>query len=161
MEVDDTTVPVVLPMERPLYRRTRTTGLDSTPLDVGVGELDHTSLFEQLHVDRDVLLRTVLERLGPRAAVRLDDVIAESPLELGLAELVGYLSLDEPGLHVTFDDDARSRVTWAVAHAEPVRTADVPSISEPVEDSSEDPDGGLERIADLPLVTFSRGEADR
>lgn len=135
MELDDTAVTVVLPMERPLYRRTRTTGLDPTPLDVGVGDLDHASLFEQLHVDRDLLVRTVLEQLGPRDAIRLDDVLAASPLEQGLAELVGYLSLDEPGLRVVFDDDARSRVTWAVDR--------------------------LERVADLPLVMFSRGEGDQ
>lgn len=157
MDLDDTTVPVVLPMERPLYRRTRTTGLESTPLDVGVGDLDHASLFEQLHVDRDVLLRTVLEQLGPRDAVRLDDVIAGNPLEQGLAELVGYLSLDEPGLRVTFDDDARSRVAWAVGQADRARSADVSPIRESVDGGPDDSGDDLERVADIPVVTFSRG----
>lgn len=161
MELDDTAMPVVLPTERPLYRRTRTTGLDSTPLDVGVGDIDHASLFEQLHVDRDVLLRTVLEQLGPRDAIRLDDVIAGYPLEQGLAELVGYLSLDEPGLRVTFDDDARSRVTWAVDRAGPGSNPDPSLISEPSEGDPDDPDDGLERVADIPVVTFSRGEGDQ
>lgn len=161
MALDDTAVTVVLPMERPLYRRTRTTGLDSTSLDVGVGDLDHASLFEQLHVDRDVLVRTVLEQLGPRDAIRLDDVLAGSPLEQGLAELVGYLSLDEPGLRVSFDDDARSRVTWAVDHAGPARGADVSLASEPVEGGPDDSDDDIERVADIPLVTFSRGEGDQ
>jgi hypothetical protein len=161
MELDDTAVPVVLPMERPLYRRTRTTGLESTPLDAGVGDLDHASLFEQLHVDRDVLLRTVLEQLGPRGAVRLDDVIAGNPLEQGLAELVGYLSLDEPGLRVTFDDDARSRVAWAVGQGDRVHRADVSTVSEPAEGGPEGSDDGLDRVADIPVVTFSRGEGDQ
>ena len=143
MELDATAVAMVLPMERPLYRRTRTTGLESGPLEAGVGDLDHASLFEQLHVDRDALVRTILEQLGPRDAVRLDDVIAGHPLEQGLAELVGYLSLDEPGLDVTFDEDARSQVVWAIERADPGRGADA--------------DDGLERVADIPLVTFGRG----
>jgi hypothetical protein len=156
MELDDTAVPVVLPMERPLYRRTRTTGLESPTLEAGVGDLDHASLFDQLHVDRDLLVRTVLEQLGPRDAVRLDDVIAASPLEQGLAELMGYLSLDEPGLRVTFDGDARSQVSWAVDHADPTPRSEAPLTS-----GTEERDDGLERVADVPLVTFSRGEADR
>lgn len=138
MDLDDTVVPVALPMERPLYRRTRTSGLASNPLEQGVGEIDSATLFEQLHVDRDALLRTVLELLGPRDAVRLDDVIGQNSLDQGLAELVGYLSLDEPGLDVLFDDDARSRVAW-------------------IADTIGTEDGDLERVADIPLVTFKRG----
>lgn len=56
MDLDDTVVPVVLPMERPLYRRVRTTGLASTPVEVGVADLDRSVLFDQLHVDRGALL---------------------------------------------------------------------------------------------------------
>ena len=158
MELDDVAVPVVLPMERPLYGRTRTTGLEASLIVAGVDDLDHTSLFEQLHVDRDALVRTVLEQLGPRGSVRLDDVIAGVPLEQGLAELVGYLSLDEPGLDVNFDDDARSRVAWTVDRAGPRQSPEGGVIFDPIDAESDDADDGLERVADIPLVTFSRGE---
>jgi hypothetical protein len=161
MEIDDTSLAIVLPMERPLYRRTRTTGLEASALEAGVGELDHASLFEQLHVDREALLRTVLEQLGPRTSIRLDDVIAGSPLDQGLAELVGYLSLDEPGLDLIFDDDARSRVVWTVDRAHPACNPDEPVLSDPVDVGEDDTANQLERVADIPLVTFSRGEADR
>ena len=95
------------------------------------------------------------------AATSLDDVIAGNPLEQGLAELVGYLSLDEPGLRVTFDDDARSRVAWAVGQGDRVHRADVSTVSEPAEGGPEGSDDGLDRVADIPVVTFSRGEGDQ
>jgi len=83
-------------------------------------------------------------------------VIVGSPLEQGLAELVGYLSLDEPGLDVIFDDDARSRVVWAVDRTGPGRGRDEAVIFDP-----DVADNGFERVADIPLVTFKRGEHDR
>jgi len=84
-------------------------------------------------VNRDDLLRHVLTTLGPRGRVALDDVIATAPLEHGLAELVTYLSLREPGLEIVFDDDGRAHVSWT--------------------DSDDD---HIERIADVPRVTFVR-----
>jgi Protein of unknown function (DUF3375) len=164
MDLDGTAVPVKLPMERPLYRRTRTRGLEVATLEAGVGDLDDSSLFDQLHVDRDALVRTVLEQLGPRPSIGLDEVVAAAPLEQGLAELVGYLSLEQPGLEVTFDDDARSRVSW-IAEALP-GVDGATGHGEP----GSDPDGGqpddelpgagaVERVADIPVVTFRRVEA--
>lgn len=150
MDLDGTAVPMVLPMERPLYRRSRTSGLQAAPLEAGDAELDRSALFEQLHVDRDALVRTVLERLGPRETIRLDEVVAASPLQQGLAELVGYLSIDATGLDLTFDDDARARIPWTVPGE-----VDDPEEEDPTEDSTGDR-GVLERVADLPLVTISR-----
>lgn len=158
MDLDDTVVPVVLPMERPLYRRVRTTGLASTPVEVGVADLDRSVLFDQLHVDRGALLRTILERLGPRQEIRLDEVVAAVPLEQGLAELIGYLSIDEPQLTMHFDPDERAQVRWTAA-------VDGQGTGSGREDSpvpGDDPDESeqVERVADLPLVTISRHAGD-
>jgi hypothetical protein len=76
--------------------------------------------------------------------VALDRVVAETRLQHGLAELVGYLSLREPGLDVVFDDDGRVHVSWPGGAG----------------DSGED-DGGhdeIERVADIPRVTFARSD---
>lgn len=150
MELDGTAVPIVLPMERPLYRRSRISALDAVPLEAGTADLDRSALFDQIHVDRDALVRTVLERLGPRDAIRLDEVVAASPLQQGLAELVGYLSIDVPGLALAFDDDARARIPWTVSDE-----VDDPDMEHPADESAGAP-GTLERVADLPLVTISR-----
>ena len=155
MDLDGTAVPIVLPMERPLYRRSRTSSLEAPPIEAGAAELDRAALFDQLHVDRDALVRTVLERLGPRDAIRLDQVVAASPLQQGLAERVGYLSIDVPGLALAFDDDARARIPWAV----PDEVDDL-DPEHPVNGLA---GGGVvvERVADLPVVTISRQDSDR
>jgi len=158
MEVEGTSVPVVLPMERPLYKRVRTTGLAAVPVDLGVADLDRSQLFDQLHVDREALLRRVLERLGTRRTIRLDEVVATAPLENGLAELIGYLSIDEPDLTVEFDDGERTKVRWA---AEPEgRGSRVPGGGSDDARSGPDNDvasnGRVDRVADLPVVTISR-----
>lgn len=126
---------VVLPMERPLYRRTRTETLDGGPLAGPPDEvLDTSSMFDQLHVDRQALAGAVHRTIGAGRSVSLDAVLAESPLEYGLAELVAYFSLRETGLELDFDDADRRKVAWT------------------------DGDEGVERQADVPNVSFSRPE---
>lgn len=126
--VDGVRVPVVLPMERPLYRPTRTVALDGGPIEADVEEIDSSAMFEQLHVDREALLQAVLSHLGPSGQVALDRLVADVPLEQGLAELVGYLALREPGLDAVFDDDTRTEVEWTADDAETVRVADMPKV---------------------------------
>lgn len=131
--VDAVRPTVVLPTERPLYRRSRTEALDGGPL-VGPGDevLDTSSMFDQLHVDRQALVGSVHRVLGSGSTVSLDAVLEESPIEHGLSELVAYFSLHETGLELEFDDASRSHVRWSVD------------------------DGLVERVADVPQVSFSR-----
>lgn len=145
--IDGMRVPVVLPMERPLYRPARTTPLDGGPLAAGDDELDTSALLDQFQVDREAVLRSVLTSLGPVGQVALDRVVAEAPLQHGLAELIAYLSLREPGLEVVFDDDGRAHISW------------LGEDPEGGDDGQDDEDGGVERVADLPRVTFARSEA--
>ncbi|HEX8509438.1 MAG TPA: DUF3375 family protein, partial [Propionibacteriaceae bacterium] len=60
----------------------------------------------------------------------LAEVVAEQPLQQGLAELVGYLSLLDSAFEVVVDEEHRDQLSWE----------------------------GEEclRVADLPLVTFAR-----
>ena len=114
-------------MERPLYRRTRTTALDGGPIEADLDDIDSSAMFDQLHVDRDALLETVLAQLGPAGQVALDRLLEEVPLEQGLAELVGYLSLREPGIETVFDEDTRRLATWTdESHSK--RVADMPRV---------------------------------
>jgi len=133
MTIDDNRPQLTLPVERPLYRRTRTTALANESIERGDTDFDASILNELSVVNRDDLLRYVLTTLGPRGRVALDDVIATAPLEHGLAELVTYLSLREPGLEIVFDDDGRAHVSW-----------------------TDTDDDHIERIADVPRVTFVR-----
>jgi len=133
MELDDTKVTVELPAERPLHRRTPPTRLEAGPVEAGDDEFDSSALLDQVHIDQEELVQRVLVSLGPREQVSLEEVVARAPLEHGLAELIGYLSLREPGLDVVFDPDGRTQIVWKTDR---------------------------DRVADLPRVTFSRNESE-
>ena len=92
----------------------------------------HTSvLFEQIYVDPARLTRRVQLALQRRSQLGLAQLVEEQPLEQGLAELVTYLSLSNPGFTVVFDEQQTEQVHW--------RDLD-----------------GRRRAATLPRVTFAR-----
>jgi hypothetical protein len=134
MELDDIGVTVGLPMERPLFRRSRRNRLETESMEHGDDDFDVSAMLSQLYVDRDMLVQRVISSLGNDDQVGLREVIAGEPLEQGLAELVGYLSLQEPGLIVIFDEDRHDQIQWSI--------------------------GEVERAADLPAVSFSRDHAE-
>jgi len=130
-EMDATSPVLTLPMERPLYTPTEKTPIDSGGIHEGERDLDTSLLFEQVYVDRARLSLNVRRALQQHDQIALTDLIAQEPIEQGLAELVGYLSLDDSGFEVVFDEAVRQRVRW------------------------HDPDGA-ERVAQLPAVTYLR-----
>ena len=103
-------------------------------MEQGDSDFDSSAMLSQLFVDRDLLAQRVLSSLGRHDQVSLSEVITSEPLEQGLAELVGYLSLNQPGITVIFDDDRRDHIVWG--------TDDV------------------ERVADLPWVNFNRDRSE-
>ncbi len=133
MDIDEPKVSVNLPCERPLHRPSRSVPLDTRPIEAGDHDFDSSALLDQIHVDREQLVQRVLQSLGPRRQVTLEEVIARESLSHGLAELVGYLALREPGLELVFDAEGRAHIRW---------TAEA--------------DEEIERVADIPRVTFSR-----
>ncbi|NEE00866.1 DUF3375 domain-containing protein [Phytoactinopolyspora halotolerans] len=129
-EIDGTVPAIVLPMERPLYTPSAKTPIDSS-VESGDEEVDSSVLFDQVYIDRARLAVDVRRALQQRSQVGLPELVGEHPLEHGLAELVGYLSLTDDSFGVVFDETSRERVNW--------RDAD-----------------GRERVATLPRVTFVR-----
>ena len=95
---------VRLPMERPLYAGRRSAAVDSTGVEQGRFDSDSAALFEQTYVDPAPLVRSVRRALQRSAQVGLPDVVADSPITHGLAELVTYLSLDDEGFTTVFDE---------------------------------------------------------
>ncbi|MBP2320576.1 flagellar motility protein MotE (MotC chaperone) [Kibdelosporangium banguiense] len=128
-ELDGTVPSIVLPMERPLYTPKVKVALESEDISTADEDLDASALFEQAHVDRERLRGFVRGELRHRTQVGLSQVLERQPLEQGMAELVGYLSLDDPAFQVVFDETAREQVRWVDAT-------------------------GTERIASIPRVTF-------
>jgi hypothetical protein len=131
VQIDAVAPSVALPMERPLYRTRSREALDSSAVTTGDEDVDVSVLFEQVYVDPLRLSAGVREALRRRPQVGLAEIVAGRPLEQGLAELVTYLSLVDPGFDVVFDEWQREQVQWT----------DV---------------DGRRRTATLPRVTFSR-----
>lgn len=127
IELADTKPTVRLPTERPLYRSRREPPLEAGPLEHGDDDIDTSALLDQVHVDREELFQQVLASLGRHSQVSLDRVLSDAPLQQGAAELVGYLSLQQPGLGVVFDGDRRFQVSWETDYAE--RTAELPLVT--------------------------------
>jgi len=134
MELPAMAVEVVLPFERPLYAPVAPVSLDSEDVQVGSGEFEADVLLDQLYVDRDALAHTVRSTLRDRGQIGLAPLIEDRPLQHGLAELIGYLSLTDASFDVVFDDERRDEIGWV--------------------------DDDAERRADLPAVTFTRSSPE-
>ncbi len=127
MELDAMSVDVQLPFERPLYAPHAVVSLDSGDVQVGDEDFDASALLDQLHVDRDELGRIVRSRLRANSQIGLAQLVDEQPLTQGLAELIGYLSLSDPGFAVVFDEQSREQIDWETE--EGPRTADTPAVT--------------------------------
>jgi hypothetical protein len=130
-QIDACAPTVRLPMERPLYSRPRSAAVDSAGVEQGQFDSESAVLFEQTYVDPAPLVRSVRLALQRAAQIGLPDVIADSPITSGLAELITYMSLDDEGFTTVFDDTARDTVGWT-------------------------DDAGVERVATLPRVIYAR-----
>ena len=119
-------VDVVLPVERPLYRPRRRLLLDSDGVTAATEQADPGALYAQVYVDTARLRAAVAAALSRVPVAALHDVLAEHPLEHGLAELIGYLSVRD-GVETSFDADRTDDVSWTGAD-EVDRTARVPHV---------------------------------
>jgi len=134
MEIDETSISINLPMERPLFRRSVQIPIDSVEMAEGYDDLDISSLVGQVYVDVERLRQSVFRSLGRYGQIGLREVVAESPLENGLAELLSYLSLADGDLAVVFEADAREQMWWNA--------------------------GDVHRVAEMPRVTFACGSGE-
>ncbi|BCJ37143.1 hypothetical protein Athai_46460 [Actinocatenispora thailandica] len=127
---------VSLPMERPLYQPRSELAVDSGEIRAGESDSDLSLLFEQVYVDPARLAERVGDALSRQPQVRLVDLVHTHPIEQGLAELVGYFALSEPGFETVFDPQRSERIGWR-------------------------DESGARRVATVPAVSFVRAEAGR
>ena len=110
LTVDAPGVPIVLPMERPLYDTQPESIVDSmlAPDDDSESELDN--LFAQRYVDTARLARNIRAIVPPRTAAALDDIIRLYPVQDGVAEILGYLTLDDGDIDIDIDMGDREMI---------------------------------------------------
>jgi hypothetical protein len=95
--------------------------------DTGAGDdIDTATLFSQVVVDRERLELAIRQALRRTAQVSLPQLLAQAPLEQGLAELVGYLRLAHPaegeaitvaGFRALVDETVCDTVEWQATDA--------------------------------------------
>ena len=128
IEIDGSAPQLALPMERPLYRPAARSAIDSDQVHEADENVDASALFEQVTVDTQKLASGVRQVMQGKDRVTLDEVLAPHPLEQGLAELVGYLSLNDPGFDVRFDEARQQQITWT-DEAGAVKRATLPTVT--------------------------------
>lgn len=120
-----------LPMERPLFSPPVKPVITEQALQSGDAQIAADALFDQVYVDKPRLAGQIRRALQTRRQIALTELIADYPLEQGLAELVAYLSLASEDHQAVIDDQQTQTVHWS------------------------DRDGRA-RQATLPLIIFSR-----
>ncbi|MEU3457252.1 DUF3375 domain-containing protein [Micromonospora sp. NPDC006766] len=128
MSLDDTRVEVVLPMERPLYQPRARHAVNSTSTADPVVDVDMSALFQQVYVDPTRLVAAVRDVLRGASQASLRDIIGAHPPTDGLAELVGYLSLNDASFEVVFNESRRESITWTDSEGSR-RTVTAPSVT--------------------------------
>jgi hypothetical protein len=139
MAIDAMGAEIALPLERPLFVPASKTRLAGLAPDSGQDDIDTARLFEQIVVDKARLRAGIQRVLRSRAQVTLLELLADAPLQQGLAELVAYLELAHAadggaaleGLRALVDDTAAEAIRWQAldARGEPVeREARLPRV---------------------------------
>lgn len=100
LQVDEAGVPLALPFERPLYDTQPDVAVDSLPSPQAVDESGYESLFGQHFVDTVRLAGNIRAVVPPRSAAALEDILSLYPVREGVAEILGYLALDEDDISV-------------------------------------------------------------
>jgi len=125
--VDALAPAVTLSMERVLFSPPAVRHIDQDVHEASGTEVSADALFEQVYVDKERLRAHLRRALQTRAQVSLEELIAERPLELGLAELIAWLSLATGEHPAAIDENDLRTVRWTDARGIR-RTASVPAV---------------------------------
>lgn len=121
-------VPISLPFERPLYDARPAARVDSMLGPADEEDIDVSALFSQTFVDQGRLAENVRSLLPRRSSALLDDILALYPVEQGVAEIIGYLSLTEEDLTVTLDETGETVLHYLDVEGRP-RRARMPKVT--------------------------------
>ncbi|MEI6354968.1 MAG: DUF3375 domain-containing protein [Methylococcus sp.] len=125
MDMDEVSVQVELPMERPLHVPSLKTRIEMEHIEVGQAQCDAGLLFEQVRIDRGRLKRHLLKMLQTRQQVSMRELVETQPLEQGLTELVAYLQLGMESFTLLQDDTVIETIEWSAWSSEGERVLKV------------------------------------
>lgn len=110
--LNDTAPSVALVMDRPLFAPPLKPRIAQQSIEEGGEGIEADALFEQVYVDKAELDARIRRTLQVREQIALTALLAEYPLEQGLAELVAYLSLAADDSKALIDDSCTQTVGW-------------------------------------------------
>lgn len=131
MSLDEPTLDINLPMERPLFTPPLKAKINDKVL---IGEADTLvpeALFNQIVINNAELKNNIKKMLFAQQQITLKQVIAHYPLQQGLAELIVYLSLAAADKRALFDESEMENISWLSCD-------------------------GIEKQAHLPRIIFNR-----
>lgn len=131
--IDEPAPDVALPMERLLYTPPFKADLHAVEIEEAGVTIAADALFDQVYVDQVRLMSNVRRALQTRSQASLAAVVAEHPIEQGLAELATYLKLATQDVAAVIDDERTESIGWTG-------------------------DDGRQRQATLPMVIFTLRE---
>lgn len=114
MEIAESRADIELPLERPLFTPAVKPVIADLAVEAGDDDIDAGALFEQVVVDRALLMRHIRQSLQDRAQTTLRELIERRPLEQGLAELVAYLQLGSETFATAIEEDRPEPIEWSV-----------------------------------------------
>ncbi|MGC9457540.1 MAG: DUF3375 domain-containing protein [Halothiobacillaceae bacterium] len=132
LSMDEPAPQVELVMDRPLFQPPHNPVIRVEAVsEADTRDIDTAALFEQTWVDRARLRGRIRRALQSRDQVSLGQLLAEQPLEQGLAELVAWLGLAAEDDRALIDERRQMDVRWTDAE-------------------------GVCRRASLPVIVFGR-----
>lgn len=110
--LSDTAPTIALTMDRPLFTPPLKACIAQQSIEAGGAGIEADALFEQVYVDKAVLDARIRRALQVCDQIALTALLAEYPLEQGLAELVAYLSLAADDGKALIDESRTQTVAW-------------------------------------------------
>jgi hypothetical protein len=127
IDIDEASPTLGLPMDRTLYSPPFKPRITQQALAAPEAAFPADALFGQVHVDQLRLASNVRHTLATRPQVSLGALVAEYPIQHGLAELAAYLQLATHDLQCAIDEERTEVVRWLDADGQQ-RQATLPLV---------------------------------
>lgn len=131
MSLNEPGVPLVLPMERPLFTPPMKSKINDQIINGEANELIPEALFNQIVINKVQLIANIKKGMNQHSQITLKQVIEYHPLQQGLAELIVYLSIAAEDKLALFDESEEEIICWTGTD-------------------------GLQKQANLPRIIFNR-----
>ena len=111
-DICETGVEMQMPMSRLMYSVPEKMALDSE-VEVAIeDEIVTDKLFNQVYVDKAILMNQVQRELQSKPQISLKQMVNKFPLQKGLAEIVAYLSLEGEHLQLQIEEEQEEELHW-------------------------------------------------